>query len=125
MPGKVQKKLLFVWMFLITITAQSQLLQGKVINEKSEPVVKANIHLLNTNEGTITDADGNYSLQNVSTGKYTIVVSAIGYADQNKDVMVKSSGAVLDFQLHNSLVRLDAVSYTHLRAHETGRNLVC
>ena len=22
-------------------------------------------------------------------------------------------------------VRLDAVSYTHLRAHETGRNLVC
>lgn len=118
MPGKVQKKLFFVWMFLITVSANSQLLQGKVINEQSEPVLKANVHLLNTNEGTITDAGGNYSLQHVSPGKYTVVVSAIGYADQNKEVMVKPSGAVLDFQLHNSLVRLDEVVVTAEKKEE-------
>src|SRR6185437_3472482 len=68
--------------------------------------------------GTITDAYGNYNLQNVSPGKYTVVVSAIGYAYQNKDVMVKSSGAVLDFQLHNSLVRLDEVVVTAEKKEE-------
>ncbi|MEO8855078.1 MAG: carboxypeptidase-like regulatory domain-containing protein, partial [Ginsengibacter sp.] len=114
----MKKILLFVWLFLITISAQSQRITGKVVNAKSEPVVKANIHLLNTNEGTITDNDGNYNLNNISAGKYTVVVSAIGYADEDKEVNVKSTGITLNFELHNSLVRLDEVVVTAEKKEE-------
>lgn len=118
MQPAISRILFFVCLFLFTLSAESQELSGKVVNGKSEPVMNANIHLLNTNVGTITNKEGNYTLQGLTTGKYTVVVSAIGYADENKDVRVDSSGVILNFELHNSLVRLDEVVVTAEKKEE-------
>jgi iron complex outermembrane receptor protein len=105
-------------MVILGITSQAQMLSGKITNEKNEAVVGANIHLLNSNEGIVSDAQGDYQLNNLSPGKYVVVVSAIGFAEENKEINLTQSGAVLNFKLNNSLVRLDAVIVTAQKKEE-------
>ncbi len=51
--------------------------RGRVVNERSEPVVGASIVVKGTRTGTVTDANGFYSIQ-VPTGNTTIVASSVG-----------------------------------------------
>lgn len=54
---------------------------GKVLDEKGEPVIGASIKVAGTGLGTITDFDGNFTLNNVPEGK-KIEISYIGYVSQ-------------------------------------------
>jgi iron complex outermembrane receptor protein len=112
------KNLTFAGMLLMSITSQAQMLSGEITNEKNEAVAGATIHLLNSGEGTISDVRGNYQLNNLSPGKYTVVVSAIGYAEENKEINLGQSGVTLNFKLNNSLVRLDAIVVTAQKKEE-------
>ena len=112
------KSFFIVFILMMSVAAQSQTLSGKVVNEKGKPVNGASIHLLNADEGTVTDAGGNYELQNLSPGRYSVVVSAIGYAEENKEINQGKSGSILNFQLNNSLVRLNAVVVTAQKKEE-------
>lgn len=58
---------------------QKHILKGKVVDEKGEVVVGANVLLKGTTEGTITDIDGNFSIE-VPNGS-TLLVSYIGFTD--------------------------------------------
>lgn len=118
MSGRLPRNLFFLLMLMTCAVARGQVITGKVINEKSDPVANVNIHLLNTTEGTVTDHEGNYRLDHVNPGKYVVVVSAVGYADENKPVSVSKTGATLNFQLQNSLVKLDAVVVTAEKKEE-------
>ncbi len=118
MHSRLTKGFSFIFMLLVSAGVQSQVITGKVTNENSKPVANANVHLLNTDFGTATDGQGNYQFSNVPKGKYTAVVSAIGYAEINKDININKSGATLNFQLHNSLVQLDAVVVTAEKKEE-------
>jgi len=51
--------------------------RGRVVNERGEPVVGASIVVKGTRTGTVTDANGFYSIQ-VPTGNTTIVASSVG-----------------------------------------------
>ena len=58
---------------------QAFTIQGKVIDQNGEPVIGANVLVKGTTNGSITDLDGNFSL-NVDKGA-TLVISYIGYKD--------------------------------------------
>lgn len=51
---------------------------GNVTDDKGEPLIGASVTVKGTTLGTITDLDGNFSLQ--AAGNATLVVSYIGYA---------------------------------------------
>ena len=72
------KKFLFFFVSLsITIiaTAQSKVtLNGKVIDDRSNPVAGASIHLLNTHHAALTDGQGNFSITNIFPGKYLVTI---------------------------------------------------
>jgi hypothetical protein len=56
-------------------------ISGKVIDaDTKEPLIGANIVLLNTNLGAATDIDGNYFILNITPGTYEVKVSYVGYA---------------------------------------------
>ena len=56
-------------------------ISGKVIDaDTGEPLIGANIILLNTNLGAATDIDGNYFILNITPGNYDVKVSYVGYA---------------------------------------------
>lgn len=57
-------------------------ISGKVLDEKGEAIIGASILVKGTNNGTITDIDGNFSLADVPSNA-DLIVSYIGFKSQN------------------------------------------
>ena len=56
-------------------------MSGKIIDaDTKEPLIGANIILLNTNLGAATDIEGNYFILNITPGTYEVKFSYVGYA---------------------------------------------
>lgn len=63
------------------IAQQQGDIKGVVLDANNEPVIGANVVVEGSTNGTITDIDGNFVLQNVPDGA-VLVVSYIGYLEQ-------------------------------------------
>ncbi len=62
----------------IDIVQQIKHLKGKVVDDSGEPIIGANILIKGTTNGTITDIDGNFTLD-VQSESAILVCSYIGY----------------------------------------------
>ena len=62
-------------------TQQSSTCKGVVVDSQGEPVIGASILVKGTTNGTITDFDGNFEIQNLRRGS-VLVVSFMGYQTQ-------------------------------------------
>ncbi|MGV8829777.1 MAG: SusC/RagA family TonB-linked outer membrane protein [Breznakibacter sp.] len=67
-------------LLMSSVSAQNRI-TGKIVDKKNEVVVGATILNKGTTTGTITDVDGNFSLE-VPDKNGTIIVSSIGYVNQ-------------------------------------------
>lgn len=77
--------LFFLLCFISMSTfAQTISVQGTVKDATGEPIIGASVVVPGTTNGTMTDTDGNYTIQASSQGKLT--VSFIGYLVQTIDV---------------------------------------
>jgi iron complex outermembrane receptor protein len=72
------------------ITSIAQGIKGKITDEKDGSALPGvSILVQSTNNGTVTDGDGNYTI-NIAEGSYNIVVSFIGYTPQIIPAVVNS-----------------------------------
>ena len=78
---KLKKYLLFILVFMsVEIIAQTGSLKGRVFNEiNNKSIEGAAILIENTTIGTTSDQDGNYIIENLKPGNYTITVRYLGY----------------------------------------------
>lgn len=77
---------------------------GKVIDTKGEPIIGANLIVKGTANGTVTDIDGNFSIE-VSKGD-VLLVSYIGYVQQ--EIVVGDSNE-LSITIHEDTQNLEEV----------------
>lgn len=87
------------------------MISGKVLSaDKKEGVVEfATVYLKGTSYGGTTNEEGIYHL-NAPAGKYTLVVSAIGYQTAEQAVtLIKNSRLKLNVTLTPSVEQLDEV----------------
>jgi hypothetical protein len=62
-----------------TVSAQG-FIRGKVVSaENGKPIAGASIFISNTSKGTVTDEKGEFTLYNIPTGKYVLVISDVGF----------------------------------------------
>ncbi len=108
---------------LASLAAQSQVITGKITDNKLRPVADAFIRVLNTDLSTVSDSQGNYTFQHISPGKYNIDVTAVGYADVDAEVFVSAAGGIANVQLNDAAVRLDAVVVTAQKKEESLQNI--
>lgn len=85
-----------------SINAQDINVKGRVIDENGEPIIGANILVKGTTNGTITDYDGNFTLE-VSDKNAIIRIGYIGYKDyevsasqQNLVIVLKENTEMLE-----------------------------
>ena len=105
----MKTKILFLLVFVAMCwtTAMAQLtVKGTVVSDsESEPLVGVAILEKGTGNGTITDIDGNYSIQ-LKNNNATLVVSYVGYTTQNISVNGRSK---IDIRLVDDSKLLDDV----------------
>lgn len=96
------------------VSAQSSI-SGRVMAE-DHPVEFANVVLKGTDIGTATNEKGNFEMNDVPAGDYTIIVSAIGYMQQSQTISVSDDQVFSQtFQLKPDVLNLSQVVVTGSR----------
>ena len=85
-------------------------IRGKVTDSEGLAVIGANVWLKNTIKGTSTNKDGNFELNNVKEGNYTIIVSALNIKHIYKEISIKTGQTnVVNFVISELTKELSSV----------------
>ncbi|MFN4811160.1 MAG: SusC/RagA family TonB-linked outer membrane protein [Bacteroidota bacterium] len=88
----------------------AQSISGKVTDSKKEPLIGAAISIEGTSKGVATDLDGNYRITGLESKNYVVIISALGYTKQKKNVdLTSGSDKILDIELLDDALQLDQV----------------
>jgi TonB-dependent starch-binding outer membrane protein SusC len=97
----------------VATEAQTGTLTGQVTNMAGEPVVGAQVTLVGTQRGTLTNARGGFIFTAVPAGERQVRVTSIGYRTETQTVNVPADGtATVTFRLPISAIALDEVVVT-------------
>jgi TonB-linked SusC/RagA family outer membrane protein len=118
------KILLFMhlcFLFAATTFAQTRTITGKVTDaSNNEPVIGASVFIKGTSTGTITNIDGNFSL-NISENVRTLTVSYMGMETQEVEIAGKQSFVIQLSEATSDLDEVLVVAYgSTTRASYTG-----
>lgn len=97
------KKLILLFAFVCSTAITSQTSVKGTVSSDGMPLPLANVVLKNLKKSTVTDAEGNFSIKNISNGTYQIQVSYTGFRSQTENFKVKdSTDVILNFGLKQS-----------------------
>ena len=114
-----------IFLFLFSNISFSQTIKGKVVHAKTGvPVEFVNVVLKEAGsntfiKGTVSDNDGAFIIQNISTGKYMLEFSSIGYKNTEKQAEVTSTSQVVDLgrvKIDEDATMLDEVNIVGMAA---------
>ena len=94
------------------VLAQTGKIAGQVIEgETGEPLPGVNVVIEGTTQGATTNAEGYYTILNISPGTYTLRATFVGYADKVvEDVRVNIDlTSTVDIEMQEQAVGLDEV----------------
>ena len=102
-------------------TQQTRVLQGNVVDENNDPVIGASVAIAGSTIGTMTNMDGDFRLENVTTAHKTLRVSYLGYATQNLEIAGRTTFNVKLALDETTLDEVVVVGYgVQKKAHLTG-----
>ena len=78
-------------MLLYTASWAQVNLSGLVKSNDDEPLVGANVKLIENQQITTTDASGKFAFKDLKTGTYHVLVSFVGFSEQETEVALSSS----------------------------------
>ncbi|MDC6403975.1 MULTISPECIES: TonB-dependent receptor [Maribacter] len=103
---------MLLMLFCLRTWTQEATVSGHVSSE-GQAIPFANIYLKNTKIGSATDEFGNYSLNNVDAGTYTLIASIMGYAPFEQRIsIVKNQQLVFDIEMAPVAESLDELVVT-------------
>ncbi len=84
-------------------------ISGHVIEKKSEENIPfANIYIIETKQGTVSNEAGHFEFKNMAPGEYTLRVSAMGYRTETKKVTVsKEYATVVHFEMSDEALKIE------------------
>ncbi|MDE5622782.1 MAG: carboxypeptidase-like regulatory domain-containing protein, partial [Alistipes sp.] len=103
--------LMMLHIFAASAQEKRPALTGKIITKKQEAVAFATVYLKGTTYGCSSDEQGMYYLH-APAGKYTLVVSAVGYDAVEKPVTLTGERMKMNIVLTDSEIRMEEVVVT-------------
>ena len=105
-------------------TASAQSISGVVRSQAGNPVASAQVYLVDSDLGALTQADGSYSIANVPAGTHTLAVQSLGYRTESVEVtVVAGQSAVHNFVLTQQALQLDELVVTGTAAGSRVREI--
>lgn len=89
---------LIVFSLLTSLSTQAEDVIGKVLekkNNKSVPLVGVNVYWARTTIGTITDTNGQFTINKINDSHQQLVFSYVGY--QNDTITISDSNSLTVF----------------------------
>lgn len=112
----------FLGTALTTQAQQTSAIRGRVTTSDGSPAEAVTVGLKGSTQGTITNSRGEYVLERVQPGQYTLVVSAVGLKSAEKTVeVVAGQSATLDFALSENAEQLREVVISGNRTNKFAR----
>ncbi|MEO5564399.1 MAG: TonB-dependent receptor, partial [Chitinophagaceae bacterium] len=110
---------LFIFLLLIfqNVFAQTGTVKGTVRDPGGNPLSNASVVVGGNRRGTVTDGDGNYSLE-LSPGKYNITASFVGQSSESKQVTVTAGQVTEQNFITTELNELKEVTLMGSRSRE-------
>jgi RimJ/RimL family protein N-acetyltransferase/ribosome-associated protein YbcJ (S4-like RNA binding protein) len=104
----------FITIFLLLFSFQLQAqdlftLTGTVHNAKGEPVDAATVFIDGSKKITATNVKGEFTLTNLSSGTYQVVVNMLGYSSVKKDIAIADRPETLNISLLQKAIDLKTV----------------
>jgi hypothetical protein len=97
--------LLFFPNFLFSQLEKTYSISGAVYDsENEEPLFNVNVFLNGTTLGTASNRNGEFVIENIPAGKYTLVLSIIGFEVHKVDILISGD--------YNTVIELNPVAYT-------------
>ena len=98
-------------LLLVSSGCFAGVLKGNVKDKQTqEPLIGATVKIVETNNGAVTDIDGNFACE-VADGHYTVEVTYVGYATLKQTVEVKGETRA-DFEMETDAQTLGDVTVT-------------
>lgn len=96
-------------MVFSTYAYSQQTVEGKILDpETGIPVFGATVYLPQLEKSGMSNAEGEFSINNVSPGNYQVVISSLGYATRTLNITVPLS-TPLNIELLPSAIEMEAV----------------
>jgi len=106
--------LIIILLFPVSFSlAQTGVIKGRVYNQiNNEAIPFANIIIANSKQGTTTDINGNYRLENLKPGNYNLICSSLGYKTKFLDEIRVSPSrpSLIDISLQKTIKELDEIT---------------
>ncbi|WP_256006061.1 TonB-dependent receptor [Pedobacter deserti] len=98
-------------------------LKGRLTSSTGEPVPSATIKIQNSTSGAVSDENGYYQISNVVAGSYSILVSAIGFHSEKRNVKIEAGKQLtLNFTLAEDTRNMETVNVIgRTKAQEVNR----
>jgi hypothetical protein len=112
---KIILTLILATHYTLLFASSTGSITGEVIDaDTHQPLIGANVMLLETDLGNATNIEGKFSINNIAVGSYTISVSMIGYESISRaNVNIYSQRQTpLKFYLHTAALQGETVKVT-------------
>lgn len=87
-------------------------LSGKVTDSKGNGLPGVSVSVKGTTNGTLTDANGAFSMKVTGTGNYSVTFTYIGYITKEVNVAAGETGNAINIALSEDALQLDGVVVT-------------
>jgi TonB-linked SusC/RagA family outer membrane protein len=115
----MRKLLLFclTWLLGVAVMAQQRVVTGRVTDRDKNAIPNASVLVKGTSNGTSADATGSFSITVPATAK-TLVISAIGYTDQEVSIDGKNAISITLDVVDKSLDEVVVVGYQSIKKRD-------
>ncbi|WP_316770443.1 TonB-dependent receptor [Pedobacter frigiditerrae] len=108
--------LFFTTLSISAFGQQNATIKGKITTADGKPAQFVSIGLKNKNQGTTTNDNGEYTLQRVKPGSYTLKISSVGVNAQEKEITATAGQTlILDFVLTENSQALNEVTIAGIK----------
>lgn len=98
-------------------------LRGHVLDVVTgRPIVNANVFLVGTKFGTSSDSNGRFEIKAVPEGRFTLMITHIGYSDEQRVVFIPRNKELL-VELQETFFQLGEIVVTGTRTENMHKNV--
>lgn len=117
---------LFILLLFTSISIISKAQQNliiKITGSENKTSLTASVLLKGTTKGYTTDTTGTMSIAFPSNGRYTLIISAVGYEEKEETITIPYSSDTLEIELESSSHEMDEVVVQSTRTSRTIANV--